>query len=218
MITIEKPKLPYLILEGINERKESREERCLHVICPENKNTVKMGRGHQCEIRLQDISVSRMHSEIKFESGDFYVVDLNSKFGTLVRVDKAMELSSRVRLQIGRSLYKFQVEWSIYLAVNIISAPFCISAQSLVPSLNFVSLAVPRHSVLNRYCASVMHHWTFPLIFGCLFTDLGTALLLVLQYPLEQRGCPRTSCEGERKQRQDRTWVGLVQLIEAGRA
>jgi predicted component of type VI protein secretion system len=110
MITIDKPKTPYLILEGINERKESREERCLHVVCPENKNTVKMGRGHQCEIRLQDISVSRMHSEIKFESGDFYVNDLNSKFGTLVRVDKTVELSSKVKLQVGRSLYKFQVE------------------------------------------------------------------------------------------------------------
>lgn len=110
MITIDKPKLPYLILEGINERRESREERCLHVISPENKNTVKMGRGHQCEIRLQDISVSRMHSEIKFEGTDFYLLDLNSKFGTLVRVDRPTELSSRVRLQIGRSLYKFQLE------------------------------------------------------------------------------------------------------------
>ena len=62
MITIEKPEKPYLILEGINERKESREERCLHVISPDNNNVIRIGRGHQCEIRLQDISVSRMHS------------------------------------------------------------------------------------------------------------------------------------------------------------
>lgn len=48
MITIEKPSKPYIILEGINERKESKEERCLHVICPENGNVVKLGRGHQC--------------------------------------------------------------------------------------------------------------------------------------------------------------------------
>jgi pSer/pThr/pTyr-binding forkhead associated (FHA) protein len=68
-----------------------------------------MGRGHQCEIRLQDISVSRMHSEIKFEGGEFYVNDLNSKFGTLVRLDKVVELNSKIRLQIGRSLYNFEV-------------------------------------------------------------------------------------------------------------
>ena len=109
MITIDKPKIPYCILEGINERKESKEERCLHVIAPENKNSVKIGRGHQCEIRLQDISVSRQHSEIKFEYGEFFVNDLNSKFGTLVRLDKVTELSSKIKLQIGRSLYKFQV-------------------------------------------------------------------------------------------------------------
>ena len=38
------------------------------------------------------------------------MADLNSKFGTLVRVDHALELSSRVKLQIGRSLYKLKVE------------------------------------------------------------------------------------------------------------
>ena len=62
MITIERPQKPYIILEGINQRKESREQRCLHVICAQKDVNVKMGRGHQCEIRLQDISVSRMHS------------------------------------------------------------------------------------------------------------------------------------------------------------
>jgi hypothetical protein len=51
-----------------------------------------------------------MHSEIKFEGGDFYVNDLNSKFGTLVRLDRTVELGSKVKLQVGRSLYKFQVE------------------------------------------------------------------------------------------------------------
>lgn len=56
-------------MEGINERKESKEERCLHVLCPEDGVAVKIGRGHQCEIRLQDISVSRMHSEIKYAHG-----------------------------------------------------------------------------------------------------------------------------------------------------
>jgi len=99
-----------LILEGINERKESKEERCLHVICPDSNNPVRMGRGHQCEIRLQDISVSRLHSEIKLLGSDFYLSDANSKFGTLVKMDKMMEVSSKVKLQIGRSVCSFQVE------------------------------------------------------------------------------------------------------------
>ena len=69
-----------------------------------------MGRGHQCEIRLQDISVSRMHSEIKYCEGKFYLTDQNSKFGTLVRLDKSIELNHRVKLQAGRSLYEFSVQ------------------------------------------------------------------------------------------------------------
>lgn len=69
-----------------------------------------MGRGHQCEIRLQDISVSRMHSEIKFENGEFYLTDQNSKFGTLVRLDHPIELHKKLKIQAGRSLYEFSCE------------------------------------------------------------------------------------------------------------
>lgn len=69
-----------------------------------------MGRGHQCEIRLQDISVSRQHSEIKLSNNDFYIADCTSKFGTLVKLDKSVELSHKVKLQIGRSLYEFQMQ------------------------------------------------------------------------------------------------------------
>ena len=46
---------------------------------------MRLGRGHQCEIRVTDISVSRTHSEIRYEKGKFYVKDLKSKFGTLVK-------------------------------------------------------------------------------------------------------------------------------------
>jgi hypothetical protein len=58
--------------------------------------TLKMGRGHESEVRVNDISVSRCHSllkyrtgknkegdDIKFEQG-FYLEDNLSKFGTLV--------------------------------------------------------------------------------------------------------------------------------------
>jgi pSer/pThr/pTyr-binding forkhead associated (FHA) protein len=69
-----------------------------------------MGRGHQCEIRLQDISVSRQHSEIKLVGNEFYISDCNSKFGTLVKLDKVIELSSKIKLQIGRSVYSFNIE------------------------------------------------------------------------------------------------------------
>lgn len=73
-------------------------------------NVVRIGRGHQCEIRLQDISVSRLHSEIRFLNNDFYICDTSSKFGTLVKLDKVVELNSKIKLQIGRSVYAFGIE------------------------------------------------------------------------------------------------------------
>lgn len=46
---------------------------------------IKLGRGHECEIRITDISVSRNHGLIKNQPDGFYIYDNKSKFGTLVR-------------------------------------------------------------------------------------------------------------------------------------
>ena len=51
-----------------------------------------------------------MHSEIKFENGEFYLTDQNSKFGTLVRLDHPIELHKKLKIQAGRSLYEFSCE------------------------------------------------------------------------------------------------------------
>ena len=48
---------------------------------------MKLGRGHECEIRITDISVSRNHALIKNVGNGFYVFDSKSKFGTLVKED-----------------------------------------------------------------------------------------------------------------------------------
>jgi pSer/pThr/pTyr-binding forkhead associated (FHA) protein len=49
---------------------------------------VKLGRGHACEIRIADISVSRIHAKIQLVNGKFLLFDNNSKFGTLVLLQK----------------------------------------------------------------------------------------------------------------------------------
>lgn len=46
---------------------------------------IKLGRGHECEIRITDISVSRNHAQIKNVGNSFYVFDNKSKFGTLIK-------------------------------------------------------------------------------------------------------------------------------------
>lgn len=49
------------------------------------KTEFKIGRGHESEVRINDISVSRCHALIKYRHGDgFYIEDNQSKFGTIV--------------------------------------------------------------------------------------------------------------------------------------
>lgn len=77
------------------------------MICPDEKYPVKLGRGHQCEIRITDISVSRTHSEIRYEHGKFYLRDLKSKFGTLVKFREEVVLTDQFRIQYGRTCFDF---------------------------------------------------------------------------------------------------------------
>ena len=60
----------------------------------DDKNEFKMGRGHESEVRVNDISVSRCHAIIKYKAdqGCFYIEDNHSKFGSLVLVRDKLRL------------------------------------------------------------------------------------------------------------------------------
>lgn len=54
-----------------------------------------MGRGHESELRVSDISVSRCHAILKYDAErtkNYYLEDNLSKFGTLVLYDHPIEL------------------------------------------------------------------------------------------------------------------------------
>lgn len=64
---------------------EKNSSRTIHILNFSNeKNTFNMGRGHESEIRVNDISVSRCHAIIKYKPDGIYIEDNRSKFGTLV--------------------------------------------------------------------------------------------------------------------------------------
>ena len=46
----------------------------------------KLGRGHDSDLRYNDISMSRVHAKIQFNNGKWFLQDNDSKFGTLVLV------------------------------------------------------------------------------------------------------------------------------------
>lgn len=48
MITIEKPNKPYLMLESVNGKDDTKKERNLHMIFSNEGLSLKVGRGHNC--------------------------------------------------------------------------------------------------------------------------------------------------------------------------
>lgn len=85
LVQYEKPDGDFLVLESLNQEKNT--SRIIHIIRPSlTKDCFKLGRGHESDLRINDISVSRCHAKIKFVNNKFLLEDNTSKFGTLVLV------------------------------------------------------------------------------------------------------------------------------------
>jgi pSer/pThr/pTyr-binding forkhead associated (FHA) protein len=111
LVDIQKPKSGhFIVLESLPLEKNT--SRTIHVLnfSPE-KLTFNMGRGHDSEVRVNDISVSRCHAIIKYQPDGIYIEDNRSKFGTLVLLKESynimLEYTSAV--QIGRTVVSFTV-------------------------------------------------------------------------------------------------------------
>ena len=105
LINIDKPPTPHIILEKLGEDQKSSS---YVLIVPEPGQVIKMGRGHQCDFRISDISVSRIHAHLKFEDGKFLVYDNDSKFGTLVLLSQSYGIrEDKAAVQIGRTVFTF---------------------------------------------------------------------------------------------------------------
>ena len=70
LVDYERPEGDFLALESLNQEKNT--SRIIHIIRPnEKKDSFKFGRGHESDLRINDISVSRCHAIIKFKDGKF---------------------------------------------------------------------------------------------------------------------------------------------------
>ena len=92
---------------------EKNTSRIIHIIKPSpGKDVFRMGRGHESDLRINDISVSRCHAMIKFKENKFFLEDNLSKFGTLVLVKNRTPLVPNFNkaVQIGRTVINFSVK------------------------------------------------------------------------------------------------------------
>ena len=105
LISLEKPtNCDYIILESLNQMKENCNIKSIHVIQLTGEE-LTIGRGHESDVRINDISVSRKHAILKYnEDGTLLLRDLKSKFGTLILIKKPLKIKEKkIHLQIGRT-------------------------------------------------------------------------------------------------------------------
>eukprot|EP00441_Pelagodinium_beii_P035284 CAMPEP_0197633058 /NCGR_PEP_ID=MMETSP1338-20131121/9509_1 /TAXON_ID=43686 ORGANISM="Pelagodinium beii, Strain RCC1491" /NCGR_SAMPLE_ID=MMETSP1338 /ASSEMBLY_ACC=CAM_ASM_000754 /LENGTH=365 /DNA_ID=CAMNT_0043204643 /DNA_START=212 /DNA_END=1306 /DNA_ORIENTATION=+ len=102
---------PFIVLENMVRDSQQHTTRGLHVISLEEK-VLKLGRGHESDVRIADVSISRCHATIKFSKGQFQFEDNNSKFGTLVALKKprSLEPGNPISIQMGRTVLEFTAE------------------------------------------------------------------------------------------------------------
>eukprot|EP01017_Pseudomicrothorax_dubius_P024877 TRINITY_DN2646_c0_g1_i1.p1 TRINITY_DN2646_c0_g1~~TRINITY_DN2646_c0_g1_i1.p1 ORF type:complete len:474 (-),score=81.94 TRINITY_DN2646_c0_g1_i1:170-1591(-) len=104
--SVQRPSGAYMILESLT--KEKKAAKVIHVLDMNSSEPIKMGRGHQCNVRVSDISVSRLHAMLTVDSGKFLLLDNNSKFGTLVLLGQPLRIcEEKVAIQIGRTVITF---------------------------------------------------------------------------------------------------------------
>jgi predicted component of type VI protein secretion system len=77
-----------------------------------------LGWGHESDLRINDISVSRLHASLQYKNDQFVMLDCRSKFGTLAlhHGDLNLEIGMTQTLQIGRTvitvLLKANTPWT----------------------------------------------------------------------------------------------------------
>lgn len=114
LLNINFPSKSYIILEEY--RPEGDQKQGLHLISLDDDQYGVIGRGHDCDIKISDISVSRKHCKIRLVGSEFYVEDSRSKFGTLAKLKKSftMRMNYDVTIQINRTVFRllFKQPWS----------------------------------------------------------------------------------------------------------
>jgi diguanylate cyclase (GGDEF)-like protein len=79
-----------------------------------------VGRDEECDLRIQDESVSRRHASLQPDGDDYYIIDLQSTNGTFVNGVRvtAQKLKDGDYLHIGNCIYRFLAGGNIEAAYH----------------------------------------------------------------------------------------------------
>jgi hypothetical protein len=136
LVEIPKPETRFIVLELL--RRELTAPRGLYLVSLDSNASVVIGRAIENEMMISEISVSRVHASILLQDNNFYLVDEQGKFGTLVRVRRplCLDLSRSTTFQAGRTVLVLSIKkpWSLL--------PACFCSRSY-PDSAAIGLITP---------------------------------------------------------------------------
>jgi hypothetical protein len=103
-ILIPRPKCPHIIIEDFAPSQQGSK---IHLVPLSKQKPIRLGRSKENDIVLADISVSRVHAAIQLTENGLKLVDLSSKFGSLVQLPTSFFHQANglpLRVQIGSCL------------------------------------------------------------------------------------------------------------------
>ncbi|MBN1864559.1 MAG: FHA domain-containing protein [Victivallales bacterium] len=105
---------------------------------PIRKPVVTLGRSSEADIQIHDVLISRVHTKLEWENGQWHIEDLASTNGTWMvgrKVEKRVTLPMKTSVRIGNTLFELI---NIYAAdTQSFSRPFVaysIQPETLAPS------------------------------------------------------------------------------------
>jgi FHA domain len=88
IMDFDRPEDDYLIMESV----KSAPAKVIHVFYINKASEFKIGRSVDTDMKIADISVSRVHSYIRVKGGKLFIEDNGAKFGTLLKIRDPLEI------------------------------------------------------------------------------------------------------------------------------
>lgn len=88
VLDFDKPDHDYIIMESV----KSAPAKVIHVFYLDKAHEFKIGRSVDTDMKIADISVSRVHSYIRIKNNKLYIEDNGAKFGTLLKIREPLEV------------------------------------------------------------------------------------------------------------------------------
>lgn len=147
---IDIPNGPFWILESLSIDKNS--SRMIFIMKPQNDQMeFRVGRGHDSDIRVSDISVSRYHARVKFQDGKFLLEDNTSKFGTLVMIKDRTPIIKNYTwaVQSGRTVVTYMLKSIDFLRQHQSQWRHHLNIQNPQQARKLNDLRIEEHNLRN---------------------------------------------------------------------